>query len=750
LHGKHSESLRLAKTSEKRYPQILQMTQIKEDLKRIERFTGCELEPHLLFLYLRNLRHLWMSPLLFLFGCGRGRPVFGLLLGEASAAPNPSSPRPPRNREIPDRDVRDFLCTLGGGKNPRGGGPSLESSRYTGGDDFAGTGPARDLAFQGLPQMTSSRNTPMLRRTLSALLIVTAVLVVRPALAADNPLEAFPSNTSLIVRFKKPQATIEKVASLVDAVAPGQGAMVRISSAGLGAVIANQTQEGVDRNADWWLGVFVSPESEPALVYAIPAKDAKAMEEALGADVTFIKYEKWGIYCDKEDAAARIKTQIKDKGDSINDVMDKHATAVMDQAELSVFINVGELMEAYETQLEAAKGQLEAALEGGAAPGVGAPGVDSQAVFSFMGQFLGALLQGLEDTESCTLGLAVSKQGIGLEQYAAVTADSATGKWLKANGGTDMKSLASLPPSLIYYGLHGSPSTLMSASLGMMKSLVKDDEDAQKALEGLQKDYADLEQVGAAAAEDRIVAVLAAHRIAAGAEDAGVGGIAVQQVVPLAPRQAVVAVAPDQRVDIVAAVEAVVAGRAVERVEAPVAVESVVAVVADDRVVPRAAEQVVVAGAPVERVVACLRIEEVVAVAAGEAVLSVAANNAVVAGIARQGVVAVAAVEAVIAIAARHAVVTVAGDEGIVAGVAEDGVLTVPCIQAVVAGAAVDRIAAVAAPNDVAEFAAGDRVGPVAPGDRDSHQVGEVGRQHPREVDAVAPRPAGDRDRLHL
>ena len=75
----------------------------------------------------------------------------------------------------------------------------------------------------------------MLRRYASALIVIALLIAARPIQAAENALDAFSTEASLVIRLKKPDATIGKVADLVDLVSKGAGDQVRAQAEMLGS-----------------------------------------------------------------------------------------------------------------------------------------------------------------------------------------------------------------------------------------------------------------------------------------------------------------------------------------------------------------------------------------------------------------------------------------------------------------------------------------------------------------------------------
>ena len=150
----------------------------------------------------------------------------------------------------------------------------------------------------------------MARRALGWALVLVVAWTVRPAVAQTaSPLKAIPSDVAVVVRVKGFQGTLNKIASLADAIQPGTGQTVKFGGAAVGGLLKNPTLEGVDQAGDFYVAVFVEKGEAPGMVFMVPGKDLAAMEEALGDDVTFVKGDKHGIYSDDEELATSFKDQ---------------------------------------------------------------------------------------------------------------------------------------------------------------------------------------------------------------------------------------------------------------------------------------------------------------------------------------------------------------------------------------------------------------------------------------------------------
>ncbi|MDB5335210.1 MAG: hypothetical protein JWN70_829 [Planctomycetaceae bacterium] len=322
----------------------------------------------------------------------------------------------------------------------------------------------------------------MARRALSWALVLIVAWAVRPAVAQTaSPLKAIPSDVAVVVRVKGFQGTLNKIASLADAVQPGTGQTVKFGGAAVGAVLKNPTMEGVDLAGDFYLAVFVEKGEAPGMVFIVPAKDMAAMEEALGDDVTFVKGDKHGIYSDDEELATSIKDQLKSKEkDSLADEIDEKSLAALNRGDISVFVNVPALLEAYKDELQMAHGLLGNLKD--QVPETETPGINTAALLEKVQGIATTLLKAVEDHEGITLAIAFTDKDVVIEEYFALDDESDTGKALKASTGTDTPLINSLPADAIgYFAVQGDLSKLMACAMDFAEAIITDEE-ASKAI----------------------------------------------------------------------------------------------------------------------------------------------------------------------------------------------------------------------------------------------------------------------------
>jgi hypothetical protein len=331
----------------------------------------------------------------------------------------------------------------------------------------------------------------MMRRLQRVFLVVCFLGAAHPLVAAEGALDAISSDVGLIIRVKSPNATIGKVADFVNRIVPGVGDQVRAQADGIGLAISNPTLAGVDKDSDWWMAIYPrGGEAEPAFVFVIPGSDVKAMKEGLQESFKFIEHGKFGVYSDDADISEKTAALLKGTGKSVAASIDKDSMALIDKGDISIFINVASIYTTYKDQITEARERMTQTLENVPTELPGTPGVNPKTMADVALQVINALIQGLEDTKSCTIAGMISNEGLAFEDLIRVTDGSKTDKLLQKSPPNPLSSLATLPSGgLGYFGLHGELSDLMQFGLRMLGGVIdqKDNKEFQEAMAELQK-----------------------------------------------------------------------------------------------------------------------------------------------------------------------------------------------------------------------------------------------------------------------
>lgn len=323
------------------------------------------------------------------------------------------------------------------------------------------------------------------------------LFVQNPLPAADKKVtDAIPADASVVVRLKSPTATIDKIASFVDMVQPGFGGQVRQNAPAIGIAISNPTLAGVDMTGDWYLAVFLSAEDpQPSVAFFIPATDTKAMKDGLGDGMHFVKHDKWGIYSEDEDTIATIKDVISGKEEHLDpdDADAKAAVATFEQGDLSVYVNLEQIVDEYKDQIKQFKEQFSQLLENAPASAEGVPGLNPQALAKTAGQIIEKALGVLDESEAFVAAISISKQGIVVEEYVQFNKDGTADKFLKTAQASTMSSLNSLPnKQAMYFGVSCDFSSFAKWASDLVETAYQGDDKTVKEIKSALADIGKL------------------------------------------------------------------------------------------------------------------------------------------------------------------------------------------------------------------------------------------------------------------
>jgi hypothetical protein len=307
-------------------------------------------------------------------------------------------------------------------------------------------------------------------------------LLCGPAWGADAALEAIPDDAGVVIRVKAPKATIDKVAAFVNMVQPGFGEQVKLQAQGIGLAILNPSMEGVDSTKDWYIAVF-SPEEEngqPDTVFVIPATDVKKMAEGLGEDVKFMEHGSYGVYTQSERAAEFMKEHLSSKGESIAGEIDETCLKAMDRGEFAVYVNVASLIEEYSDELDELKNKGLEEIENMPAQ----EGVDTESVTALLKEIVEQAVTAARDVKAIVATASVSKQGVTLEQFATVKADSGASKFLAKSAPDALVGLGALPAGqLMFMGIKADLAPLFKLATTAISALPDAVEGKEKLVE---------------------------------------------------------------------------------------------------------------------------------------------------------------------------------------------------------------------------------------------------------------------------
>jgi hypothetical protein len=318
-----------------------------------------------------------------------------------------------------------------------------------------------------------------MRRTLRLCELLTVLwslsfCVVSTVLAA-NPADALPDSASAVLRWKSPQKSLTNLANYANAVQPGAGFAIQAAMPSLGPVIANPGLAGVDTEQDWWSVIFVKPAGIPVVVFLIPTTDMNALKTAMSPEVHLHAADKIAIYSDNEEALAKVRDQLSGKGKSLWSKVDASSKKLFDASDLSVLINVRQVAQDFKAELDQAESKLNEFLDQ-----ITTVIPDSQRaqivpafdVYRVLGKHV---LQGVQDSNSLTLGITVTNDFVRYESRLQVETGTPTAKFLVSQTPSGLPLMSQLPTNkLSYFGLKVDVSGMIEWSMNLTRKIMKD------------------------------------------------------------------------------------------------------------------------------------------------------------------------------------------------------------------------------------------------------------------------------------
>jgi hypothetical protein len=348
--------------------------------------------------------------------------------------------------------------------------------------------------FKTIPPALTPGASDLIKRThvmsrfrfaaaLCALLAISAI-----AAAADTPLSRISDDADIVIRLKAPKSTIDKVASLAEKVQPGVGAMVRQHGTDLGNAISNPTLAGVDQSKDWYISVFTKGQEEPSILFAVPVTDAEAAKGAVGDEFSTKSADKWLFYSKDEDVLPEESIE-----ESVTSAMRGEPAAIFDKGDLSVFVNIANLTEAYSDEIEKGQQQIAAVIDQVGDQMPPTPGMDMKAILGIYTQMIDQTVQGAKDAEQFTVAINVADDGVTAEEYVSFGESTTTAAALANHPRNEMKTVAKLTgEAMIVYGASVDMKKLMDWGMQFTSQMFGENESLKSVVEEFQAGSKDL------------------------------------------------------------------------------------------------------------------------------------------------------------------------------------------------------------------------------------------------------------------
>lgn len=300
------------------------------------------------------------------------------------------------------------------------------------------------------------------------------------AQAADAR-DAIPDAASLVIRWKTPQPSLENLSEFVEAVQPGMGETIRGSLPRIGEILGNPGFKGVRTDQDLWAIVFQEPQVLPTIVYVMTAKDADDVKDALPVNFHVHVEGKIVAYSEDEDALEMVRQRLAGERKSIWPRIDDASRQLMDAADLSLLINVRQLVEDFADELDQAEPLFEAILEDLSDTVPDAQRGQIEPLLDMYKKLGSLVIRGLRDSNSLVVGVSVAKSSLRIEKRLQFTSGTAAAKEFSTAIDGELRLIDKLPAGQpVYVGLKANVNSLVEWSMSFARTTLANGTNEQK------------------------------------------------------------------------------------------------------------------------------------------------------------------------------------------------------------------------------------------------------------------------------
>ena len=232
----------------------------------------------------------------------------------------------------------------------------------------------------------------------------------------------------------------------------------------------------------WWAIVFADSEDGLSIVFVIPTTDMKAVKASVPAEFEFHSNGNLAIYSISEDLVEKVSERLDGKGTSLWKKIEGTSKKLFDTSDISVLVNIQQLSEEFKDQLDEAEPQLETFLDNLIAAFPETQRQQMTAAFDAYRMLGKAVLQGVTDSESLTVGITISKDAIKIEDRLKVEEKTETATFLAKQPPGDLTLITRLPENKSgYVAAKLDLSSMIDWSMKTTKAMLPSLTDQQKA-----------------------------------------------------------------------------------------------------------------------------------------------------------------------------------------------------------------------------------------------------------------------------
>ena len=317
--------------------------------------------------------------------------------------------------------------------------------------------------------------------------VLSLLLVATSLPAAEDPLDALPAKSGVVLRLSPPSEIAGKAKSFLNKAAPRYAPIADSLGIGLGSLIGNPTLRDVDANRDWYVAVIPRPEQRPAMLFAVPTNNAAGLKQAVGPGYAFVEHDDWVLYSLDAATVEALSLEGAAAEDSIRAQIVEPLLGVFTEGEAGIYLNIPVLREAYQPQIEQAREQLIRASEPASDDVAPVEGAEAKAENANR-KLLETLLATIDDMTGVAKSVTIGEAALEVEAVVAVESDSKTAGFLAKQKPVDFPLLAKLPQGrLAYYALAGDFSDFVTASISASAAMSPENDELRQQFEELGK-----------------------------------------------------------------------------------------------------------------------------------------------------------------------------------------------------------------------------------------------------------------------
>ena len=310
---------------------------------------------------------------------------------------------------------------------------------------------------------------------------------------AAQPADAVPDSASLVLRWKSPRASLERLAEFADAAVPGLGFGERINREWLSLLVGTISggelpdMTGVDASQDFWIILTAESGREMPLVFMVTAKDVEAVKTALDDQFATHAVGNLVVFSEDEEAVDKVRDQLQRKQSTFWSGVDAASKRLFDASDVSVIVNVRRLTDEFadivtwaETSIntfqvsnspsESDKGQLNQ-LDEGQLAALQSYMSATEDLYRDIGR---DVIRGIRDSKCLVLGVSFSKTAIRCETALQVEMETPTASAFAKQTTSELSLMSRLPANqAVYYGVCGDSAGYMDWSREFTRKMLK-------------------------------------------------------------------------------------------------------------------------------------------------------------------------------------------------------------------------------------------------------------------------------------